>query len=89
MIVRPKESWLRLLFVWNGSVLPTIAPQLIFMAVVSSLAVVSHGRVLGEKIPLNTALLTPFGLTLAIFLGFRNTPATSASAKRASCGATC
>ena len=26
MIVRPKESWFRLLFVWHGSVLPTIRP---------------------------------------------------------------
>lgn len=72
MIVRPKVSWFRLLFVWHGSVLPSILPQLLFMAAVSSLAVFTHGRIFGEKIPLNTTLLTPFGLTLAIFLGFRN-----------------
>ncbi|MFT3816841.1 MAG: bestrophin family protein [Rubrivivax sp.] len=72
MIVRPRESWFRLLFVWNGSVLPSILPQLVFMAVLSTLAAATHGRILGEKIPLNAALLTPFGLTLAIFLGFRN-----------------
>ncbi|WP_067066517.1 bestrophin family protein [Roseateles chitosanitabidus] len=72
MIVRPKQSWFRLLFVWHGSVLPAILPQLGFMAAVSVLAVVSQGRILGEKIPLNATLLTPFGLTLAIFLGFRN-----------------
>ncbi len=73
MIVRPKVSWFRLLFVWNGSVLPAILPQLAFMAALSTLAAATHGRVFGEKIPLNAALLTPFGLTLAIFLGFRNT----------------
>ncbi|WP_322011108.1 bestrophin family protein [Paraburkholderia sp. J12] len=72
MIVRPKENWFRLLFVWNGSVLPSIIPQLTFMAVVSSLAVLTHGRVLGEKIPLNTAPFTLFGVALAIFLAFRN-----------------
>ena len=72
MIVRPKESWFRLLFVWHGSVLPVILPQLVFLAAVSSLAVFTHGRIFGEKVPLNTTLLTPFGLTLAIFLGFRN-----------------
>jgi putative membrane protein len=72
MIVRPRENWLRLLFVWNGSVLPSIIPQLIFMAVVSSLAVITHGRVFGEKIPLNTAPFTLFGVALAIFLAFRN-----------------
>jgi putative membrane protein len=73
MIVRPRESWFRLLFVWHGSVLPTIFPQLLFVAALSTLAVATHGRVFGEKIPLSTALLTLFGLTLAIFLGFRNT----------------
>ncbi len=72
MIVRPKQSWFRLLFVWHGSVLPSILPQLGFMAAVSVLAVVTHGQVFGEKIPLNATLMTPFGLTLAIFLGFRN-----------------
>ncbi|UVA80968.1 bestrophin family protein [Pandoraea commovens] len=72
MIVRPKQSWFRLLFVWNGSVLQSIIPQLLFMAAVSSLAVFTHGRIFGEKIPLNTTLLTLFGLTLAIFLAFRN-----------------
>jgi len=73
MIVRPRQSWFRMLFVWNGSVLQSIIPQLAFMAVVSCLAVLTQGRVFGEKIPLNTTLLTLFGLTLAIFLGFRNT----------------
>ena len=73
MIVRPHQSWFRLLFVWRGSVLKSIIPQLAFMTVVSCVAVVTHGRVFGEKIPLNTTLLTLFGLTLAIFLGFRNT----------------
>jgi len=73
MIVRPNQSWFRLLFVWNGSVLQSIIPQLALMGAVSCLAVVTHGRIFGEKIPLNTTLLTLFGLTLAIFLGFRNT----------------
>lgn len=73
MIVRPPQSWFRLLFVWRGSVLPTILPQLLVMALLSCLAVFTHGRIFGEKIPLNTALLTLFGLTLALFLGFRNT----------------
>jgi len=72
MIVRPRENWFRMLFVWNGSVLQSIIPQLMFMAVFSSLAVVSHGRIFGEKIPLNTTPFTLFGLALAIFLAFRN-----------------
>lgn len=72
MIVRPKENWFRLLFVWHGSVLQSIMPQLIFMGAVSTLAVVTHGRIFGEKIPLNPAPFTLFGLALAIFLAFRN-----------------
>ncbi|MFM0171667.1 bestrophin family protein [Paraburkholderia sediminicola] len=72
MIVRPTQNWLRLLFVWNGSVLQSIIPQLVFMAIVSSLAVLTQGRIFGEKIPLNTAPFTLFGLALAIFLAFRN-----------------
>ena len=73
MIVKPKQNWLQLLFVWDGSVLQSIIPQLVLMALVSILAVVTQGRVFGEKIPLNSSLLTLFGLTLAIFIGFRNT----------------
>lgn len=61
-----------MLFVWNGSVLQSIIPQLMFMAVFSSLAVITQGRILGEKIPLNTTPFTLFGLALAIFLSFRN-----------------
>ncbi|MFJ2990824.1 bestrophin family protein [Collimonas sp. NPDC087041] len=72
MIVRPMQSWFRMLFVWNGSVLQTIIPQLIVIGILSSLAVLTHGRVLGEKIPLSTVPFTLFGLTLAIFLAFRN-----------------
>ncbi|GAB3628917.1 hypothetical protein PTE30175_00518 [Pandoraea terrae] len=73
MIVRPRENWFRMLFVWRGSVLRAIVPQLFFLSVVSGLAVLSHGRILGEKIPLNTAPFTLFGVALTIFLAFRNT----------------
>lgn len=72
MIVRPRENWFRMLFVWNGSVLQSIIPQLLFMGIFSSLAVITQGRILGEKIPLNTTPFTLFGLALAIFLAFRN-----------------
>ncbi len=72
MIVRPGQNWFQLLFVWNGSVLQSIIPQLIFMGIVSSVAVLTQGRIFGEKIPLNTAPFTLFGLALAIFLAFRN-----------------
>ncbi|WP_396399668.1 bestrophin family ion channel, partial [Cytobacillus sp. AMY 15.2] len=53
MIVRPREHWLRMLLVWNGSVLPTILPQLVLTLAISLVAVWGGGRVLGEKVPLN------------------------------------
>jgi putative membrane protein len=52
--------------------LQTIIPQLLFMGALSSLAVFTHGRIFGEKIPLNPAPFTLFGVALALFLGFRN-----------------
>jgi len=72
MIVRPMQNWFRMLFIWNGSVLLSIIPQLIVVAILSSIAAFTHGRVFGEKIPLSPAPFTLFGLTLAIFLAFRN-----------------
>lgn len=52
MIVRNPQSWFRPLFVWNGSVLQSILPQLLFIGAVSCVAVLTHGRIFGEKIPL-------------------------------------
>lgn len=72
MIVRPRPHWLRLLFVWHGSILPLIAPQLLWTLGFSVLVTVLHGQVLQWKIPLNFVPFSLIGLTLAIFLGFRN-----------------
>lgn len=72
MIVRPALNWFRMLFVWHGSVLKSIIPQLAFMALVSMLAMYTHGRLFGEKIPLNTTPFTLCGVALTIFLAFRN-----------------
>jgi putative membrane protein len=72
MIVRPRMNWWRMLFVWNGSVLKSIIPQLLVMLAVSSLALKTDGRVFGLKIPLDTVPFPLVGVSLAIFLGFRN-----------------
>jgi putative membrane protein len=72
MIVRPTHNWFRMLFVWNGSVLQSIIPQLALIALVSVLAVITDGRILGEKVPLNTTPFTLCGVALTIFLAFRN-----------------
>ncbi|MDB5776086.1 MAG: hypothetical protein JWP38_2219 [Herbaspirillum sp.] len=72
MIVRPTSNWLRMLFIWNGSVLQSIVPQLLLMLLVSSLALLTGGRIFGVKIPLDTAPFPLVGVSLAIFLAFRN-----------------
>jgi putative membrane protein len=73
MIVRPQPNWFRMLFVWNGSVLPSILPQMALMTAFSTLAVFTGGKVFGDKLPLNTSTFTLLGVALAIFLAFRNT----------------
>ncbi|WP_159876926.1 bestrophin family protein [Aquitalea denitrificans] len=72
MIVRAEKSWLKLLFVWEGSVLRRIIPQLLFMACVSGVALLTDGHVFGDKIPLNTVPFTLVGVALTIFMAFRN-----------------
>ena len=72
MIVRPKLHWLRMLFVLRGSVLPTIAPQLLATTLFAALVTWLHGSILSWKVSLNIVPFSLIGLTLAIFLGFRN-----------------
>ncbi|MFG6079005.1 bestrophin family ion channel, partial [Erwinia sp. OPT-41] len=72
MIVRPRPNWLRMLFVWRGSVLIKILPQLGVTALVSRIVVIFHGELLHRKITLTTVPFSLVGVALAIFLGFRN-----------------
>ena len=72
MIIRDKENWLRLLFVWHGSVLPQILFRLLVLISFSAAVVYAHGNLYHYKVPLNAAPFTLFGVTLAIFLGFYN-----------------
>lgn len=72
MIKRKKEHWFRMLFVWNGSVLPRLLPRLILLFVLSLAVVYFHGAIFSFKVPLNPAPFTLFGFVLALFLGFRN-----------------
>lgn len=72
MIVRPHPHWLRMLFVVRGSVLPNILPQLTVATLFAILVTVLHGQVLHWKVQLNFVPFSLIGLTLAIFLGFRN-----------------
>jgi putative membrane protein len=72
MIIREKNNWWQLLFVWHGSVLPLILPRLGALLALSVGVVMLHGQVLSYKVPLTAAPFTLFGVTLAIFLGFYN-----------------
>jgi ion channel-forming bestrophin family protein len=62
-----------MIFVWNGSVLGDILPQLLVVAALSSFVVWSHGRLFHHHIPMTVAPFTLLGVSLALCLGFRNT----------------
>jgi ion channel-forming bestrophin family protein len=72
MIIRNKRNWFKMLFIWKGSVLPEILPQLSILFVLSFIVVYFHGQLFSYKIPLNPAPFTLMGVALAIFLGFIN-----------------
>lgn len=72
MIIRTKEHWFRMLFVWHGSVLPQLLPRLLVLFMLSLAIVYFHGAIFSFKVPLNPTPLTLFGFVLALFLGFRN-----------------
>jgi ion channel-forming bestrophin family protein len=72
MIVRQRQNWLRMLLIWRGSVLNTILPQLFIVLVISSLVTWTHGYVFEHYIPLTATPFTLLGVSLALFLGFRN-----------------
>jgi ion channel-forming bestrophin family protein len=72
MILRPRLHWLRMLFVWRGSVLRRILPQLLFTTALAALAAFTRGRLVGHKLNLTATPFTLMGVALAVFLGFRN-----------------
>jgi ion channel-forming bestrophin family protein len=75
MIVRSKSNWWTLLFVWRGSMMKLMLPQLLIVAALSVLAVWTEGTIFKHKVPLNATPFTLVGVALALFLGFRNSSA--------------
>ncbi|WP_285544435.1 bestrophin family protein [Dyadobacter frigoris] len=73
MVIRKRLHWFRMLFIWEGSILPQILPRLIALFLLSTAVVIFHGELFRFKIPLTPAPFTLIGLALAIFLGFCNT----------------
>jgi len=74
MIVRSPVHWFRLLFVWHGSVLPRIMPRLLLVLLIALLSSAARHWWLSSHA--DSALSIPtfslLGVSLAIFLGFRN-----------------
>ncbi len=76
MIIRPHNpSALTLLFSLKGSIIPAIWRKVLFTVLISSAVVAIHGTLFHFKVVLTATPFTLWGLTLAIFLGFRNTVA--------------
>ncbi len=63
------------MFSLKGSIIPAIWRKVLFTVLVSSAVVAMHGTVFHFKVVLTATPFTLWGLTLAIFLGFRNTVA--------------
>ena len=61
-----------MLFVWHGSVVPKILPRLGALFAFACLVAWLHERVWPIPVRLESASLALLGVTLAIFLGFRN-----------------
>lgn len=72
MIVRQRTNWLKMLFIWRGSVLKKIVVQLAVILVFSLLIYFFKGKIFDYKVHLNPTIFTLIGLALAIFMGFCN-----------------
>lgn len=76
MITHPQNPSARvLLFSLKGSIIPVIWRKVLFTTLLSSLVVATHGTLYHYKVTLTATPFTLWGLTLAIFLGFRNSAA--------------
>lgn len=73
MIVRQRTHWLKMLFIWKGSVLKKIVAQLCIITIFSVAVYYFNGKIYDYKVKLNPTVFTLIGLALAIFMGFCNT----------------
>ncbi|GGY27930.1 bestrophin family protein [Paludibacterium paludis] len=73
MIIRPKApSTLSMLFSRHGSIIPFIWGKVLFTVLIALAVSVTHGTLYHFKVTLTATPFSLIGLTLAIFLGFRN-----------------
>ena len=67
MIVRQRTHWLKMLFIWRGSVLKKIVAQLCIITIFSVAVYYFNGKIYDYKVKLNPTVFTLIGLALAIF----------------------
>jgi len=72
MLVKRELHWFRMLFVLRGSVLPRITPQLLITALMAVWAVIAARLPWPWRLGFTPAPFGFLGVSLAIFLGFRN-----------------
>lgn len=72
MIVRPKSSWLRMVFMVRGSTLTKTWPRLLMVFLVAEAVTWTHHEWGWFRANLTLVPFTLIGLALGIFLGFRN-----------------
>ncbi|MWL72932.1 hypothetical protein GQM09_21355, partial [Escherichia coli] len=72
MIVRPQQHWLRIIFVWHGSVLVKISSRLFLNFLLSIAVIILLPWYTSLGIKLTVAPFSILGVAIAIFLGFRN-----------------
>lgn len=86
MIVRPQQHWLRLIFVWHGSVLAKISSRLLlnFLLSIAVIVLLPWYTMLGIKFTL--APFSILGVAIAIFWGFAITPVTPVMLRRVNSG---
>ncbi|NIF24333.1 bestrophin family protein [Candidatus Pantoea multigeneris] len=72
MIIRPQQHWFRRLLGWHGSVLPHIMFRLGLNLAMSVIAILTYQWYQGFGFRLTIAPFSLLGVSIAIFLGFRN-----------------
>jgi putative membrane protein len=72
MIIRKKEHWFKMLFIWHGSVIPQLIRRLSLLLIISILITWFREDIFRYNLHLNPAPFTLFGIAMALFLGFRN-----------------
>lgn len=72
MIVRDKTNSLKLLFAWQGTILPKVLPALIIVMLISLIIYILSVKHVFNILAVPAIGFTVFGIILSIFLSFRN-----------------